>query len=146
MGSQGFSEFARRISIFPDYEIYIFRKFDELSARNLLHLESRLAYLEEKLRRADAEAEQKAASDNEVLRSLNSWEAFEENARDPKNMEHTRMIMAEEIKEALKEYRKIMITTDSIHPLNIIDRRNTTPTKPNSHACSTQKACFRGLF
>ncbi|PSN67505.1 hypothetical protein BS50DRAFT_588461 [Corynespora cassiicola Philippines] len=146
MGSQGFSELARRIPTFPDYEIYIFRKFGQLSARNLLHLESRLAYSEEKLRRADAEAGKTAESNNEALRSLNSWEAFKENARDLANTEHTHMILAEETKEALKEDRKTLFTTGIVYLLNMIGRRNTTSTKPDSHARSAQKAGSRRLF
>jgi len=45
----GFPALARRLAMNPDYEGFIFRTFDRLSARNLLHLESKLAYLEWKL-------------------------------------------------------------------------------------------------
>ncbi len=43
---RGFPALAHKIAVNPDYEAFIFRKFDFLSARNLLHLESRLGYLE----------------------------------------------------------------------------------------------------
>ncbi|KAI2776587.1 hypothetical protein F4815DRAFT_449142 [Daldinia loculata] len=71
---------AQRIALGPDYEAFIFRKFDQLSARNLLHLESRLGYLEYKLDQADRQAEH--GLDNETRRSIRAWEAFEENAKD----------------------------------------------------------------
>lgn len=101
----GFPALARRIAVNPDYEAFVFRKFDRLSARNLLHLESRLAYLEWKQDQADEQAAQ--SRDNEALRSLRVWEAFEENAKDGSRPEHGRMMIAEEIRETMKEYREI---------------------------------------
>ena len=76
----GFRALAHSIAINPDYEAFIFRKFDRLGARNLLHLEGRLAYLEWKLDQADEQAAR--SKDNETLRSTRVWEAFEENAKD----------------------------------------------------------------
>lgn len=102
---RGFPHLARKMAATPDYETFIFRRFDRMSARNLLHLESKLGYLEWKLDSAD---EQAALSiDNETLRSTQVWEAFEENAKQPGRPEHGRMKIAEEIRETLKEYREI---------------------------------------
>ncbi|EKJ76081.1 hypothetical protein FPSE_03713 [Fusarium pseudograminearum CS3096] len=102
--ASGFPGLAQNIASTPDYETFIFRKFDRLSARNLLHLESRLAYLEWKLDRADEQAMQ--SQDNETLRSMRAWEAFEENAKDQSRAENARMAIAEEIKKTLGEYRE----------------------------------------
>lgn len=101
----GFPLLAGRMALGPDYETFIFRRYDRLSARNLLHLESRLAYLEWKLAQADREAA--ASRDNEVLRAVRVWEAFEEHARDPSRPECARMKLAEQVGEALKEYREL---------------------------------------
>lgn len=101
----GFPHLARKMAAVPDYETYVFRKFDRLSARNLLHLESKLAYLEWKLDRADEQAA--SSPDNEVLRSIKVWEAFEENSKNTGRLEHGRMKLADEIRETLKEYREI---------------------------------------
>lgn len=100
----GFPALADNTANNPNYETFIFRKFDWLSARNLLHLESRLAYLEQKLNQLDVQA---VHGDNEELRSIRSWEAFEENAKDKDRPEHARMIIEREIREVLKEYREI---------------------------------------
>jgi hypothetical protein len=100
----GFPGLANKIAINRDYEAFIFRKFDRLSARNLLHLESRLAYLERKLDQVDEQAER---GDNETLRSLRAWEAFEENSTDVARPEHARMKIEREMGETLKEYREI---------------------------------------
>lgn len=96
---------AHKIAINPDYETFIFRKFDQLTARNLLHLESKLAYLEWKLDRADEQAA--LSPDNETLRSIQVWEAFEENAKHATRPEHDRMKIAEKVRETLKEYREV---------------------------------------
>ncbi|KAF3058688.1 hypothetical protein GL218_05839 [Daldinia childiae] len=103
-GGTGFPLLAQRITVNPDYEAFIFRKFDRLSARNLLHLESRLVYLEYKLDQADKQAA--LGSDNETRRSIRAWEAFEQNSKDETRPEHDRMKMVEEVSERLKEYHE----------------------------------------
>ncbi len=105
-GGTGFQALAYRIVRNPNYESFMFRKFDSLSARNLLHLEAKLAYLEHKLDKADEEAAHLSA-DTESLRSLSSWQAFEENATKFGQPEHARMKLVEKIQETLKEYRKL---------------------------------------
>lgn len=105
-GKAGFPALAQRIALSPDYESFIFRKFDRLSARNLLHLEGKLAYLEYKLDQADDKAALPSA-DNESRRSIRAWEALEENAADPSRPEHVHMKLAEQVQETLKEYRKL---------------------------------------
>ncbi|KAH6848244.1 hypothetical protein B0I37DRAFT_159582 [Chaetomium sp. MPI-CAGE-AT-0009] len=106
-GKTGFPLLAQRIALNPDYESFIFRKFDRLSARNLLHLEGKLAYLEHKLDQADERAALPSA-DNESRRSIRAWEAFEENAADPARPEHMHMKLTEQIQETLKEYQALL--------------------------------------
>lgn len=103
----GFPALAGRIAGSPDYEAFIFRKFDRLSARNLLHLESNLAYLEWQLDQADQQASE--SRDNETRRSIRAWEAFEENAKLDSRPEHRRMKIARDISGIIKEYRKISL-------------------------------------
>lgn len=128
----GFPALAKKIAINPDYEAFIFRKFDRLSARNLLHLESRLTYLEWKLDQADAQATH--TRDNETLRSLRAWEAFEENAKDVARPEYARMKIAEEIKETLKEYRKLSYRSQSMSVTEEHARGSPTASKSDSDA------------
>jgi hypothetical protein len=128
----GFSCLADRIAMNPEYEAFIFRKFDRLSARNLLQLESRLVYLEWKLDEADDQAAR--SRDNETLRSIRVWEAFEENAKDSTRLEHSRMRICNEIIEALKEYRKIYFSVWNILFANQNQRRSTIAPKSNSNS------------
>lgn len=102
---RGFPSLARKIAAGPDYETFIFRKFDQLSARNLLHLESRLTYLEWKLTTSDEKAA--LSSDTENVRCILTWEAFEDKARDKESPESKRMEIAEEISRVLKDYREL---------------------------------------
>jgi hypothetical protein len=76
--------------------------FDGWTARNR---KRRLAYFEWKLYQADEQAA--LSPDNETLRSIRVWEAFEENAKDAERPECGRMRIAEEVRETLKEYREI---------------------------------------
>ncbi|KAI1391503.1 uncharacterized protein F4822DRAFT_427350 [Hypoxylon trugodes] len=100
------------MAVQADYEAFIFRKFDRLSARNLLHLEAKLAYLEAKLDIEDKKAAQ--SQENETLRSIRTWEAFEEqfNAGDVDC--YRQMALLEEIKETLKEYHETLLRQNQI--------------------------------
>jgi regulator of replication initiation timing len=102
---RGFPTLARKIAAGPDYETFIFRKFDQLSARNLLHLESRLTYFEWKLTILDEKAALNSETEN--FRSVLTWEAFENKAREKGSPEYQRMEIAEEISRVLKDYRKL---------------------------------------
>ncbi len=107
----GYPALARKLSSFPDHEGFVFRRFDRLGARNLLHLESKLAYLEWKLDQADDQA--LYSGDNETLRSTRTWEAFEENAKDESRAEHKIMRICEDMEATLAKYR--MSTSPASH-------------------------------
>ncbi|KAH7013423.1 hypothetical protein EDB80DRAFT_371775 [Ilyonectria destructans] len=129
----GFPVLADRIAFNPDYEAFIFRKFDRLSARNLLHLESRLAYLEWKLDQADEQAAH--SPDNETRRSIRVWEAFEENAKNEARPEHARMRIAEEIRETLKEYQEALLRQNQIATLEGPRKRALEVVYSQSYEC-----------
>jgi hypothetical protein len=99
----GFPAVAAWIARDPDNETFIFRKFDELTARNLLHLQSQVIVLEAKLKKYDEESR-----DNEELnKSLLAWETFERRANDGNYPEETdRMELVKEIQVKLKDYRQ----------------------------------------
>ncbi|KAK1754761.1 hypothetical protein QBC47DRAFT_384869 [Echria macrotheca] len=111
----GFPAFAERLSAFPDHEGFVFRRFNRLSARNLLHLESKLAYLEWKLDHADDKALN--SRDNEALRSMRTWEGFEENAKDESRLENTQMRICEDIDATLAKYQAALLRQHQISAL-----------------------------
>jgi hypothetical protein len=104
----GFQALAKAIALSPDYECFIFHRFDRLAARNLLHLEAKLRYLQHKLDEADKLALSPSA-DNESRRSIRAWEAFERNAADPSRPEHAQMKLAEQIQETFEKYRRFFV-------------------------------------
>ncbi|KAK4454923.1 hypothetical protein QBC34DRAFT_103664 [Podospora aff. communis PSN243] len=119
--ASGFPALARRIALNPDYESFIFRKFDRLSARNLLHLEGKLAYLEYKLDQADKQALN--AADNESHRSMRAWEAFEQNSEDAQRPESAHMKIAEQIRETLEKYQEALLRQNQIAVLEQPNKR-----------------------
>lgn len=89
-----------------DNETFIYRKFDELSARNLLNMQSEVIELEAKLKALDEETRQ--GTDTELKQSARKWETFRKNAAS-RDQERVRMELAKEIRSKLREYREYMI-------------------------------------
>ncbi len=101
----GYPALAAWIARDPDNESYIFRKFDRLSARNLLNLQSHLIGIEEKLDQFDEET--RRSRDFDLKQSARRWETFARNAEDPNRPEEKkRMELVGELQVKLKEYRQ----------------------------------------
>ena len=100
----GYPALAAWIAHDPDNESYVFRKFDRLSARNLLYLQSQLIALEGTLDRLDEETQE--SQDMELRLSAQRWETFEKNAEDPNRPESPRMELTKVLQKKIKEYRK----------------------------------------
>lgn len=112
----GYAKVARLIAKDPEKTGAIYRRFDKLSARNLLYLEAKLAFLEAEQTRYDEEDSQERQYNKslELRTSAQSYEYFRQHAEDPKfatgparESLEKRMKLAEDIREATKEYRKI---------------------------------------
>lgn len=110
----GFPRVADKIASDPDKTTTIYRRFDRLSARNLLFLEAELAELEALQDQHDF---LDSNSPNPVVISSHSdWRKFErfanekdENGRPAKPDQATRMELSLKIKDKLKEYRKLCV-------------------------------------
>jgi hypothetical protein len=102
----GFASVADLVASDSDKSGTIYRRFDRLSARTLLYLESKLAVLESAQERFD---EEDGADDSFALKSAaTSWEEFEEHAKDLDRPEiQKRMNLATEIATTLKTYRTL---------------------------------------
>jgi hypothetical protein len=99
----GYRTVAAWIARDPDNETFIYRRFDQLSARNLLYLQSEVLVLERRLERLDAETAKSA--DMELKDSARRWEIFSKNAEN-RVEERARMDLVFEIRAKIKEYRK----------------------------------------
>jgi len=100
----GYASLASFIAIDPDNETFIYRKFDELGARNLLYLQSELLYLERKLKRLDDE--ERRSDDPDVQDAARTWEEFirQVEGGEPKAQEKMHLII--QVRAKIKEYRK----------------------------------------
>jgi len=106
----GFPQVADKIAIDPDKTTTIYRRFDRLSARNLLFLEAEIAELEALQNKYDAD--DLLAANQVVIECHSDWRKFERYANEKdQNGKHTepnqaaKMDLALKIKEKLKEYR-----------------------------------------
>lgn len=99
----GFAFVADLIARDEDKSAAIYRRFDKLSARNLLYLESKLGILESEQKRFDEED----GTTFDLKSAAISWEEFEELAKQPDKPEvQKRMKLVTEIAETLRTYRK----------------------------------------
>lgn len=101
----GYPTFARFIAKDPDAAIY--RKFESLSARNLLYQQSQLNDLERQLDELDSkDATEKALDINNEAgeRVAREWQHF---AHDDNDRAKLRRQVQERIKRHIKEYRTL---------------------------------------
>jgi hypothetical protein len=108
---QGFPRVADKIACDPDGTSTIFRRFDRLSARNLLFLEAQLAELE--ARQNISDEQDLIAASSTTVESHSDWRKFEAYATErngdgsfAKPEQAAKMELALEIKEKLNEYRE----------------------------------------
>ena len=102
---KGYSSLAAFIASDRDKSTQIYRRFDYLSARNLLLLQSELAELEAWQREFDADDTRGTV---EEKRSARNWKILKERATEPGNIrEKKRLEVADEIRRKIKEYRTI---------------------------------------
>lgn len=100
---EGFADVARWIALDPDNETFIYRKFDELAARNLLYLQAELLVLEKELNKLD---KNDANSDDMDLKdAIRTWETLTQWYDTNDEEARVRMDLIVRIREKLKEYR-----------------------------------------
>lgn len=98
-----FASLAAFIKSDKDYSSSIYRRFDRLTARDLLYRQSELVELEARQHAFDKED---LYVDMTKKASSRNWTVFADRAKDPSNdYERTRMELAMEIRDKLKEYR-----------------------------------------
>ena len=96
---EGYPSFSKFIA--KDKDAAIYRKFDNLSSRNLLYLQSELHDLERQLEIIDRE-DAKNIDNERAQRAARYWTHFSE---DSDNQALVRRTLQENIKVKIKEYR-----------------------------------------
>ncbi|KAH8816614.1 hypothetical protein F5884DRAFT_853049 [Xylogone sp. PMI_703] len=126
----GFPRVADKIASDPDKTTTIFRRFDRLSARNLLFQEAEIAELEAQLDKLDSN--DLIAADGTVIECHSDWRKFEKYATERNGQDEqanpkqaARFELALKIKEKLRDYRKFSIqelpSSEKVLELNIVD-------------------------
>jgi hypothetical protein len=103
----GYPSFADFISSDPDRRTVMYRRFNFLSARNLLNFQSELSKLEVQLLAFDWEDFQKAKG-SEFDDTKGDWNLLQEKARDATSMEKQRLDLIMRIYEVLEKYSKLI--------------------------------------
>ena len=88
-------------------ETFIFRKFDRLAARNILHLQAQLVALEHKIDDLDEEA--RRSEDFEARQASRRWETLMKYADDAARSEKKRVEKLDKLKGVFKEYCKLIL-------------------------------------
>ena len=108
MESNGYATVARSIAQDPDKETYVFRRFDRLTARNLLNLQGDLLVLQDELDALDAKAA--SSPDPDLHSSMRSWEVLVRNAKGSQDRsgeeERKRIEIAGDLEVKLRKYRE----------------------------------------
>jgi hypothetical protein len=86
----------------PDNETFIFRRFDRLSARNILHQQAHIVALELEI---DAQDEEARYGDDETAKESSSrWETLMEHSGNHQRSEKQRVEKLDELKDRLHDY------------------------------------------
>lgn len=98
----GYPSLASFIASHKDKSTVIFRRFDRLSARNILYLQSELAELEARQDAYDKEDVRGSMTDKKCARDWNEFRNQSEN----NERQIARMKLVKEIRGTMKEYSK----------------------------------------
>ncbi|KAL4794540.1 hypothetical protein BDV19DRAFT_364785 [Aspergillus venezuelensis] len=112
---EGFANVARWIALDRDGEATIYRKFAELSARNLLYLQCELQAIEKKIQKLD---HSDAVSDNMNLKDeARTWEILLERYDNGNDVAKLRMQLINDLRLKIKEYHERLLLQSEITKL-----------------------------
>jgi len=118
---EGFADVARWIAVDPDNETFIYRKFDELAARNLLYLQSELLSFQKQLNELD---KSDANSDDMDLKDASrTWETLTQQCDSGNEEARVRMDWIVRIRGKLKEYHEALLLQNEIAKLKRPNKR-----------------------
>lgn len=101
--SLGFATLSSWIVSDRDQELLVFRKFGEISARNLLYLQSELLSIEARLRAWDEKVQ--GSNDTTLEEVAETWEMMIEQANEGKPEAKALLELVSQLRVKIKEYR-----------------------------------------
>jgi hypothetical protein len=106
-GAKGFPSLADFIASDPDKTTLIFKRFDRLAARNLLHLQSELARLQDALDLMDENSRKEEGDVVKTKEYLRNWDKFRV-AAESSSQEKDRLDLSKTIQNTLQDYRGLL--------------------------------------
>ena len=104
--------------IASDPELSVFKRFNYLSSRNLLYLQSELLDLQTQLQ--DFDEEDYNGMDGEILLSAKCWETFTARAKESQHpREKERMDTIRKIRISMKEYQEALVLRQKVLTLQV---------------------------
>ncbi len=101
---EGFAAAASIISFDLDGEAFIFNKFDDLGARNLLYLQCEVMVIRKKLEAFDKEVA-KFDADMDLKEAARTWEVLQEQYQNGRADALKQMELIMDLRGKIKEYR-----------------------------------------
>ncbi|KAI1071462.1 hypothetical protein LB507_005295 [Fusarium sp. FIESC RH6] len=117
----GFAAWSSLMASDDEQELLIFRKFNEISTRNLLYLQCELLSLEERMKRCDRKLS--TAGDMDLEEAAETWEVMVERAKDGRQEAQEMMELVKELRVKMKEYHEALDLQSRISQLHPPDRR-----------------------
>ncbi|KNB00328.1 hypothetical protein FOXG_03925 [Fusarium oxysporum f. sp. lycopersici 4287] len=120
-GPLGFAALSSLMASDGDQELLIFRRFDDISARNLLYLQCELLSIEDRLKKWD----------RNVLKSRNTkleevayrWEEMVKQAKEGKDEAKEMMELVYQLRSKIKEYHEALELQSRVARLHPPDKR-----------------------
>jgi len=110
----GYPSLAHFVASDRDRTTLIYKRYDELAARNLLYLQSELAELETRQRKLD---QQDLGADMSTLQCARSFTDMHEAVRAKDARQEERWELIKQIRETLKEYREALLVESTLATL-----------------------------
>lgn len=101
---EGFAEVAEWIASDSDHEEFIFRKFNEISSRNLLYLQCEVLYLESELQDLDQKVSR--SGDMTLKDMARTWEELVKHGGSGREEAKLQMRLIMKLREKIESYRK----------------------------------------
>ncbi|KAF5586666.1 uncharacterized protein FSUBG_12053 [Fusarium subglutinans] len=135
--SLGFAALSSWIVSDRDQELLVFRKFGEISARNLLYLQCELLSIEGRLKAWDKHVE--GSNDTALEQAAETWEMMHEQAEAGKPEAKEMLELVNQLRVKIKEYHEALELQSKISQLNSPDQRALEVVRNELHGGSLRR-------
>jgi hypothetical protein len=101
--SFGFAAVADFVASDADQQLFVFRKFNKMAARNLLEMQNELQFLEQRQEELDREVE--LSGDEILCKAMRNYDEFKENLDSHPGLQERRKLQ-EQVEQQMHKYRK----------------------------------------